>query len=243
MTTTNTLPALPDGSDARLPVAYEAARKSLQECERLDECKNWSDRAAALASYARQAKDESLFRTAQRIQARAVRRCGELLKQIPSASGTRTDLQPHDGAVTRLGAAQEAGLSERQKVTALRVASVPENDFDRRIEGPEPPTVTTLAQLGTVPRTRIVMDEPDANANPEVARALAGLLNFAEFCRGNNAEDTARGVPRGDLPAVQRCIGLIDRWLDRFITHLPEGRRPNSAGTVQEALRQSEGIK
>lgn len=223
MTTMNTLPALPDGSDVRLPVAYEAARKSLQECERIDECKTWADRAAALASYARQAEDASLHRMAQRIQARAMRRCGELLKQIPSASGTRTDLQPHDGAVTRLGAAQEAGLSERQKVTALRVASVPEADFNRRVESPVPPTVTALAQLGTVPRTRVVMDEPDASADPEVASALASLLNFAEFCRGNNAEDTARAVPAGDAAAVHRCMSLIDRWLDRFVAHLPEG--------------------
>ena len=62
--------------------------------------------------------------------ARAVRRCGELLKQF-DGSGKRTDL-PTDGNDSRLSqkeAAREAGLSERQQVTAVRVANVPEPDF------------------------------------------------------------------------------------------------------------------
>ena len=42
-----------------------------------------------MASYARQAKDESLRKQADRIQARAIRRCGELLKQIEPDKGGR----------------------------------------------------------------------------------------------------------------------------------------------------------
>lgn len=65
---------------------------------------------------------------AERIQARAIRRCGELLKQIEPAPGARTDIEPRDGTVqglTRTEAARDAGLSERQQKTALRVATVP----------------------------------------------------------------------------------------------------------------------
>src|ERR1019366_7293595 len=101
----------------------------------------------ALSSYARQAEDESLHLYADRIQGRAIRRCGELLKQIePSKGGQPT----HDGAGTsRTKAATDAGLSERQKVTALRVASVPQEDFERQIESASPPTITELARQGT----------------------------------------------------------------------------------------------
>lgn len=59
-------------------------------------------------------------------QARAIRRCGELLKQIPR--GDEATRFGHDGTVmpvNRTSAATQAGLSERQKVTALRVANVP----------------------------------------------------------------------------------------------------------------------
>jgi hypothetical protein len=76
--------------DARLPVSYETAQKALAECSRFDECKDWSDKAAALASYARQAKDNTLHNLALRIQARAQRRMGELLKGTSKRSLARS---------------------------------------------------------------------------------------------------------------------------------------------------------
>jgi len=90
---------------------------------------------------------------ADRIQARAIRRCGELLKAIPDNNRGRPSATEiiHDGTVTfqnRTEAAAQAGLSERQKVTALRVASVPEPAFETAVESVGPPTVTQLAELG-----------------------------------------------------------------------------------------------
>lgn len=72
---------------------------------------------------------------ADRIQARAIRRCGELLKQIESGQGSKNQYTVlHDAAdkkQTRSEVAKDAGLSERQKVTALRVANVPQPEFER----------------------------------------------------------------------------------------------------------------
>ncbi len=68
--------------------------------------------------------DRCLAVMAERIQARAIRRCGELLKQIEDNNRGRP-AKIHDAAdmnLTRTEAATQAGLSERQKVTALRVA-------------------------------------------------------------------------------------------------------------------------
>ncbi len=61
---------------ARLPETYEAATKALGECQRIDECQDWSNKAEAIAAYARTAKDDRLYKMAVRIQARAVRRVG-----------------------------------------------------------------------------------------------------------------------------------------------------------------------
>ena len=98
--------------------------------------KDWADKAEALASYARQSKDDHLRKMADRIQARAVRRCGVLLKEIESAKGKRTDLQPTEGdhSKSRKEAAREAGLSEHQQNTALRVANVPAEQFEEAVE-------------------------------------------------------------------------------------------------------------
>ena len=62
---------------------------------------------------------------ARQIKARAIDRCGDLLREIEPASGEHTDLDA-DGSVPRLtreSAASDAGLSERQRKTALRVAN------------------------------------------------------------------------------------------------------------------------
>jgi hypothetical protein len=60
-----------------------------------------------------------------------------LLNQIPAAGGTRTDVEPHTGAhtkLTRTQAAADAGVSKYQKDTALRVANVPAEFFEAAIE-------------------------------------------------------------------------------------------------------------
>ena len=142
----------PDIECAKLPTVYNDAVMALRLCERIDECMSWANKSQALASYARQAKDNQMRAMATRIQARAIRRCGELLLEIETARGSRSDLQPRDGAVprlTRTEAASEAGLSERQRKTALRVANVPRERFEMLVEREVPVTVTALAQDGT----------------------------------------------------------------------------------------------
>lgn len=59
----------------RANVAYQALGSTTLPRNRTVE-------AEALASYARMSDDDSLRQMADRIQARAVRRCGELLKQF-----------------------------------------------------------------------------------------------------------------------------------------------------------------
>lgn len=44
--------------------------------------------------------------------------------------------------------AREAGLSKDQQVQAVRVASVPESEFEDLIDSDTPPTVTKLAEQG-----------------------------------------------------------------------------------------------
>lgn len=98
----------------------------MANCVSLDECKDWADKAEALASYAKQADDDTLRRQADRIQARAIRRCGELLKQFDGRPANAE--KQSDGADTLISqrqAADEAGLSKHQQVTAVRVANVP----------------------------------------------------------------------------------------------------------------------
>lgn len=141
---------MPSHDGARLPQTYEAAKNALAECQAVDECKDWADKAAALASYARQSEDIELERMAARIRARAMRRAGELLKQIEPGQGAR-DGKRQDAAdppLNRTTIAREAGMSERQQKTALRVANVPEAEFNKQVDSPTPPTLTALSEQG-----------------------------------------------------------------------------------------------
>jgi hypothetical protein len=210
------LPQLPDISTAKLPAMYQAATKALAECSRIDECQKWADKAEALASYAKQARDDQMRKMADRIQARAIRRCGELLKLVePSKGGQPTR---NGGGTSRTKAAQEAGLSKRQKDTALRVANVPEHEFNGAIESEDPPTVTQLADRGK----KKLLDLGESNPADFVVatQAIGQLRDLAKFASANDPVIVAAGVRPQEYAQVRSYVRAIDVWLDQFITRV-----------------------
>jgi hypothetical protein len=82
---------------------------------------------------------------ADRIQARAIRRCGKLLKISP-ANGANQNIREGltNPKVTQESAATEASLSEHQRKTALRVANIDSAEFNRQVDGENPPTAMAL---------------------------------------------------------------------------------------------------
>lgn len=216
--------------DAPLPVRYEAARRALEECDSIDDVKDWSDKAAALAVYARQANDSSLHMMALRIKARAERRCGELLKALPRGdSATRfggdragASHPPASGGQasvirpTRTQAARDAGLSDYQRKNAIRVANVPAESFEQQVESDTPPTVAALAAQGVVKA---------AQPNPArlmASEARAALTTFARVCERLDARQAAEAMSANETDALRRHVRTVDSWLDRFVTKLPD---------------------
>lgn len=182
---------LPSIRKAQLPDSYVRAKDALATCQRIDECKDWGDKAAAMASYAKQAQDTTLEKMAVRIKARAIRRCGELLKQVEPKPGARTDRRPRRDTPTRSQVAHDAGLSPDQKVTALRVASIPGEDFEEAVESEAPPTVTELAERG---RVRKLARESEAEGYAETTQFLGLLSMLAKFTDSNDPADIAGGL-------------------------------------------------
>jgi len=213
--------ALPDIASARLPANYEAATRAIAECSRIDECQTWADKAEAMASYAKQSKDETLRKMADRIQARAIRRCGELLKQIEPAKNQHSDACG-DSPTSRSDAARKAGLSRDQKVTALRVASVPDEEFHAAVESDSPPTVTQLAERGKQSRPQPLVDLQGIPPADFARATEAGgtLRRFAEFCQANDPVRIARAFQPHEIQSLREHVSTVDAWLDQFITHL-----------------------
>jgi hypothetical protein len=207
--------ALPDIASAKLPATYEAAKHALAECSRIDECQDWADKAQAMASYAKQAKDETLRKMSVRIQARAIRRCGELLEQVIPKPGARSDLGTPQ---TRGSAADAAGLSERQRKTALRVAKVSAASFERQVESDDPPSPAKLADQGTKPLVDLKGRRPHDYAR--ATQALGTIKRFAEFASEHDPIEVAAGVMPHEVNAARAHIAAIDSWLDRFVVSL-----------------------
>lgn len=64
---------------------------------------------------------------------------------MKSGTGARTNSR----WAAMLKAGRAAGMSRHRVVQALRVASIPDADFEAAVESDNPPTMTALAEIGT----------------------------------------------------------------------------------------------
>lgn len=207
-------------SGASLPQTYMAAQNALANCSQVDECKDWADKAAALASYARQSQDDQLEKMAQRIRSRAIRRAGELLQQIEPASGARTDLKPSMGAHTRSDAARDAGMSRHQQIQSTRIANIPDDEFEAQVDSDTPPTLSQLASQGMKPRNIVDLGGRDPK---EFNRAMHYVGAFDDAARSLAKQDHEGILPTlndKERARLRAAIKRIDAITDKAITRV-----------------------
>lgn len=207
---------------ARLPEAYQDARKALAACNSIDECAEWADKAAAIASYARQADDPDLENYARRIRLRATRRLGEILLTFDGRGGNRSKDQtpPVFAPLPRAQAAQNAGVSRHKADTAVSIARIDDDDFAAIVESPDPPGTTSLAQSGRVNRSSdrvnpithssIATDDEPGTA----ARVIENVLQLGLNDRCNPAKVVELMLKPGNphkLTRVHRGLALAMR--------------------------------
>jgi hypothetical protein len=214
---------LPDVRKATLPEKYEAAKLALVECHRIDECKDWGDKAAALASYAKQSDDKTMEQTAMRIRARAIRRCGELLKEFEATAGVRRAGRGSAAGTTsaRKKAGDEAGLTEEQRKDALRVANVPEEDFERQVESDDPPTISALAEQGKKPAKGVPIYEQQGMTKEEFQAGMyfrGAMVRYVEFTEKYDPKD----IVAGSMPDERQQILSNLKQIDSYHKHLRE---------------------
>lgn len=221
---TPALPATINPATARLPQSYESAKTALSQCIALDECKSWADKAAALASYAKQANDDELMKMATRIRDRAIRRAGELLQQIQPGQGAR-DGKREEGTrpPLRQEIARDAGMSPHQAKQAVRIANIPKADFDRQVDSDKPPTLSQLAVQGIQrPQPRPVIDLKGRDPG-EFNRALHYVGGWESVARDLAALDHDSALPILNQPEIVRlraAIAAVDAVTDRVITRV-----------------------
>lgn len=217
------LPASISVSGASLPQTYQAAQSALAQCSQIDECKDWADKAAALASYAKQSDDHELERMAQRIRARAIRRAGELAKILmkPHGGNRISQVDTNDNLMSRDKVKEVSGFSDRQLTTATRVASIPANEFDAQVDSAKPPTLSQLAAQGTKPRENII--DLKGRDPKEYNRALHYVADFEEAAA--ELEKQAHDLILPTLNEKERermraAVNRIDAITDKVATRI-----------------------
>ncbi|PPC87453.1 MAG: hypothetical protein CTY39_02650 [Hyphomicrobium sp.] len=188
--------------DVSLPSSYQQAKKALGECVRLDECKTWLDKAAAIKAYARMANDADLEKEATRVRAWAKRRMGQIIEAVePLHTGrpsTKNRACARPNSRTRKSVIEAAGIGETSAKEAVRIASIPQAEFDAKVESDNPPSIVDLVQMAEPP--------PKHNAEHFLkGRTKAQFNNAIRFAGAFKTHaDSLADVPFGDvLPHLQ----------------------------------------
>ena len=118
-------------------IRYDAMRQAIIEAHSIDEVKDIRDKAEALRQYARQAGEslENQNMIAE-IRLRAERRAGELIAEMPKATGGQPYQKSTPDTVSGVDAAPSLaalGISHKQSSRFQAVASIPEPLFEEHI--------------------------------------------------------------------------------------------------------------
>ena len=147
--------------------------------------------------------------------------------QHPLRCSRRIHNSPSTGPkVGRSAAAKKAGMSERQRKTALRVANVPKEQFEKQVESENPPTVTKLAQHVTVAAAYGLPEGYLGSRTPEQVQTATHLIGVIDYVlRGAKNIKLDVAVPGLRDDEAEELLGKIDiirTWLgevEKEITH------------------------
>lgn len=201
----STLPPAPAGwQKARLPELYVRAREALKECLRVDECLEWKRKAEAFASYYRQAQDKTPHNIALRIRLRAWRRCGELFLEMDQFDGDAIDRKHTSTAEAKL-----IGMSPADRLKAVALAAMPEQEFEDHIAQEPPPALSKMIPVTAYP---VYGTSPEQRAAASVIHALMRIYNVSQRFKPDLIAAQITDVKDG----APMLVSLTSDWLRAF---------------------------
>jgi hypothetical protein len=191
--------------DMALP-RYDDMCRAIAECHRVDEAKDYRDKAEALRAYAKQAGNRDAEVQFAEIKVRAEIKCGELLKEM-AESGERAGRGRHSNSdsvshLTDLGI--DPKESERFQQAANASSQHVEEAFNTARETRTPVTSAQIRNL-----TRSPEFTPEQRADHErLWRVLRALEQISDQ----------------DIPAAEWLDALPDYMRERVSNHLKKAR-------------------
>lgn len=208
--------AITGGRTPLVPVEYETACRALVECTKIDEAKYWSDKADALAAWARIYKNDEAAVEARRLKLHAYRRMGELAQELqPVRRGVLLDAASKKYGSTKGPASilKAQGLSHNAVASARKIASLPPKQFDEIVSRKRPPAPMSVPRLMA-----------DCSESWRLLVHGHGPMNFRSFVRGHNAKEIAKNLLPDEAPKIRAMIVEISEWLDELEQHLPKSK-------------------
>lgn len=211
-------------ADVALPIEYTAACRAIAACRTIDDGKRWSDKADALAAWAKIYNSDQAASEARRLKLHAYRRMNDLAEQL-RPSGRR--LGPHGssvaGARTLLG---EHGLSEHKVKDIRRIGAIPKATFDDLVKSRNPPGVTAAAIQGIGHSMHGAQPvSSDSWRLICVGAQVSGITPrrlLQTFCRKYSAKEVACGLGPHEADAARAMTAELLEWLREFERYLPK---------------------
>lgn len=213
--------------NAILPVEYAAACRAIAACLTIDESKNWSDKADALAAWAKIYKSDQASLEAKRLKLHAYRRMSELSDQLRPANqkekgpGAARGARP--GPQTLLTA---HGFSQTQAQNIRKIGAIPHSQFEVIINSENPPGIKRAAFLGRGQRLHHGGRRPYSNSYFLILEGLASNMGVralvSRLCRKYPAKDLAKDMRVDEAEAIRPWIIELIDWMDDFDQSLPK---------------------
>lgn len=196
------------GRTPLVPVQYETAMAALAECREIDEAKIWSDKADALAAWAKIYHSDEADRQAKLLKLHAYRRMGELAKELrPSGreivacpnfghgKGAKSQATPGPRSLL-----MESGLSSSQADAAVRLSKIPGPQFENLISADKIPSPAYATGLGKASAAQL------CSARISVLASSTRSISPSEFVKGAPQKGS---VWRENAEEVYEWLGLV----------------------------------
>ncbi len=213
--------------NAILPVEYTAACRSIANCRNINDAKYWSDKAEALAAWAKIYKNDQAALEAKRLKLHAYRRMSQLADELQPAnlrSGPKGGGAPGPRALL-----QKHGLGRETVKNIRRIGAIPALKFEEIISSPKPPGIAIAAAKGIGHSGRQHRTtSSDSWRLLSVSSMIGGpnLRRFVQlFCRRFDPRQLATTLNPGEYETARELAREAVEWLDEFDRRIPKVKR------------------
>lgn len=205
-------------NDVALP-RYDDMCRAIRECHRVDEAKDYRDKAEALRAYAKQANNRDAEVQFAEIKVRAEIKCGELLKDMAergerdSGKGNRNPSLKSQDATPKL---EDLGISKDESSRFQQAAAAPREAVEEAFsQARETRTPVTSAQIRNL--TKSPDFTPAQRADHErLWRVLRALEQISD--QDVTPSEWLDSLPEYMQERVSNHLTKARPWLERLFT-------------------------